>query len=156
MESRDADTTAFITRRGSYRFKVLSFALTNAPSLFQRLIDLVLAGLTWEISLIYIDDIIVFAATFEEHLHRLEMVLQSLRSANLKLKPSKCFLFRRRVSFLGHVVSGAGLEADPEKVAAVVSWPVSRNLTEFIAFVGLCSYYREFIRGLFTTAAPLH
>jgi hypothetical protein len=156
MDSRDADKTAFITRRGSYRFKVPSFGLTNAPSLFQRLMDLVLAGLTWEICLVYIYDIIVFAATFEEHLRRLEMVLQRQRSANLKLKPSKCFLFRRKVSFLGYVVSGAGLEPDPQKVAAVVNWPVARNLTEVRAIIGLCSYYRKFICGFSTIAAPLH
>jgi hypothetical protein len=132
MDTRDADKTAFITRRGTYRFKVLSFGLTNAPSLFQRLMDLVLAGLTWEICLGYIGDIIIFAATFEDHLRRLEMVLQRLRSANLKLKPSKCFILRGKVSFPGYVVSGAGLE--PENVAAVVNWLVPRNLTEVRAF----------------------
>jgi hypothetical protein len=84
------------------------------------------------------------------------MVLQRLRSANLKLKTSKCFLFRRKVSFLGYVVSGAGLEPDPEKVAAVVNWPVPRNLTEVRAFIGLCFYYRKFICGFSTIAAPLH
>jgi hypothetical protein len=137
MDSQDVDKTVFITRRGSYRFKVPSFDLTNAPSLFQRLMDLVLAGLTWEIYLVYIDDIIVFAATFEVRLRRIEMVLQRLRSADLKLKPSKCFLFRRKVSFLGHVFSGAGLEPGPERVAAVVNWPVPRNLTEVRAYCGV-------------------
>jgi predicted aspartyl protease len=156
MDARDADKTAFVTRRGSFRFKVLSFGLTNAPSLFQRLMDLVLAGLTWETCLVYVDDIIVFSADFDEQVRRLEAVLGRLRQANLKLKPSKCFLFRRKVTFLGYVVSGAGVEPEPEKIAAVVDWPVPRSLTEVRAFLGLCSYYRKWIRDFASIAAPLH
>jgi hypothetical protein len=83
QDPRDADKTAFLTRRGCFRFKVLSFGLTNAPSLFQRLMDLVLSGLTWDTCLVYIDDIILFARDFDEHVRRLGLVLQRLREANL-------------------------------------------------------------------------
>ena len=124
MDSKDADKTAFVTRRGVFRFKVLSFGLANAPSLFQRLMNYVLAGLTWEACLVYIDDIIVWGSSFDEHLRRLAEVLQRLREANLKLKPSKCQLFQRKVNFLGHVISAAGIEPDPEKIRSIVEWPV--------------------------------
>ena len=111
----DRDKTAFVTRRGTYRFKVLSFGLANAPALFQRLMDLVLVGLTWESCLVYLDDVIVFGSSFEQHLERLSTVFDRLAEAQLKLKPSKCSLFQRRVHFLGHVVSAAGVEPDSAK-----------------------------------------
>jgi hypothetical protein len=99
QDPQDADKTAFITRRGCYRFKVLSFGLSGAPSLFQRLMNLVLAGLTWSIALVYLDDIVVFARNFEEHRLRLRTVLERLRVANLKVKPVKCQLFQRKIIF---------------------------------------------------------
>ena len=92
IDKDSADKTSFVTRRGTFKFKVLSFGLSNAPAIFQRLMDLVLAGLTWEVCLVFLDDIIVMSKTFEEHLERLGLVFDRLRSSNLKLKPSKCFL----------------------------------------------------------------
>ena len=155
LDPRDADKTAFITRRGQFRFKVLSFGLANAPSLFQRIMDLVLAGLSWECCLVYVDDIIVFAKTLEEHVVRLTQVFERLQNAGLKLKPDKVKLFQRRVGFLGCIVSGEGIEPDPEKVRAVVDWPVPRSVGEVRSFIGLCSYYRGFIKDLSVVAAPL-
>ena len=142
IDERDRDKTAFVTRRGMYRFKVLSFGLANAPALFQRLMDLVLVGLTWECCLVYLDDVIVFSGTFSEHITRLNAVFERFRLANLKLKPSKCQLFQRRVTFLGHVVSEAGVEPEPGKIDVVRTWPVPRSLTQLRSFVGLASYYR--------------
>ena len=155
MDPRDADKTSFISRRGQFRFKVLSFGLANAPSLFQRIMDLVLAGLSWECCLVYVDDIVVFSKTFEQHIVRLTEVFNRLSGAGLKLKPNKCKLFQRRVTFLGHIVSGDGIEADPEKIAAIVDWPVPKNVGEVRSFLGLCSYYRNFIKDLSVIAAPL-
>jgi len=91
IDTRDADKTAFVTRKGQFRFKVLSFGLANSPSIFQRLMTMVLAGLHWDICLVYIDDIIVVGKTFEEHLRNVAQVFQRLRLAGLKLKPTKCF-----------------------------------------------------------------
>jgi len=155
MHPEDADKTAFITRKGQYRFKVLSFGLANAPSLFQRIMNLVMAGLTWECCLVYVDDIIVFGATFDEHAARLEQVFQRLAAAGLKLKPSKCRLFQKRVVFLGHVVSKNGVEPDQSKISAVVDWPVPRDVSETRMFVGLASYYRFFVPHFSSIAAPL-
>ena len=88
MDPRDMDKTAFVTRRGQFRFKVLSFGLANAPSLFQRIMDLVLAGLTWSTCLVYVDDVICFASSFEEQVERLRQVFARLSAAGLKLKPA--------------------------------------------------------------------
>ena len=105
LAPEDADKTAFVTRRGSYRFKVLPFGLTNAVATFQRLMDLILAGLNFEVCLVYADDVIVMSTTPEQHLERLEMVLKRFQSANLKLKPSKCRLMQAEVLFLSHRIS---------------------------------------------------
>jgi len=156
IDERDRDKTSFVTRRGTYRFKVLSFGLANAPALFQRLMDLVLVGLTWEICLLYLDDVIIMSETFDEQLTRLTTVFDRLRAANLKLKPSKCKLFQREVVFLGHLVSADGVAPDPAKIQAVQNWPRPRNLTETRAFVGLASYYRNFVADFAAIARPLH
>jgi hypothetical protein len=156
IDERDRDKSTFVTRRGAFRFKVLSFGLANAPALFQRLMDLVLSGLTWEVCLVYLDDIIVFSDTFRQHLERLSMVFNRLRTAGLKINASKTHLFQRRVSFLGHVVSEAGIEPDPSKIEAVRTWPRPRNLTELRSFVGLASYYRDHIKSFASIARPLH
>ena len=101
IKEEDRDKTAFITWRGSFRYKDLPFGLSTAPSVFQRLMDLVLCGLTYGICLVYLDDIIVYSKYFGVHLQRLQEVLRRLRQANLKLQPTKCSVFRRSVSFLG-------------------------------------------------------
>jgi len=88
MHPSDADKTAFVTRKGQFRFKVISFGLANAPSLFQRIRDLVLPGLSWESCLVYVDDIIAFGSTFEEHIERLKRVFHRLGAAGLKLNPA--------------------------------------------------------------------
>ena len=90
MDPKDADKTAFVTRRSIFRWKVMPFGICNAPATFQRLMDIVLSGLNFEICLVYLDDVIIFASTPEQHLDRLEQVFQRLRGANLKLKPSNC------------------------------------------------------------------
>ena len=112
MDPRDSDKTEFAARKGQFKFIVLSFGLANSPSVFRPLIDLVLAGLTWETCLVHIDDVIVFCKTFDQHEERLSTVFQRLRSAGLKLKPCKCRLCRKKVSLLEHVLSGYGIEPD--------------------------------------------
>ena len=97
-----------------------------------------------------------FSDTFERHIERLSLVFERLRKANLKLKPEKCCLFQKRIHFLGHVVSAAGVEPDQRKVQAVVDWPTPRTLTEVRAFVALASYYRRHIAGFAEIARPLH
>src|SRR6218665_1787640 len=155
MDPRDADKTAFVTRRGIYRWKVMPFGLCNAPATFQRLMDIVLSGLNFEMCLVYLDDVIIFGDTPEQHLLRLGKVFERLRAANLKLKPSKCRLMRRHVDFLRYVISQEGVSVDPSKIRDVVDWPVPQRLKDVRSFLGLCSYYRRFIRDFSILAAPL-
>lgn len=149
------EKTAFTTGSGLYHFNVLPFGLCNAPASFERLMERVLTGLHWKICLVYLDDIIVYASTFEQHLDRLQQVLDCLHSAGLRLKPQKCRLFRTEVLYLGFVVCAGGVKSDPEKVNKVRNWPVPSNVTEVRSFLGLCSYYRKFVKGFSDIAVPL-
>ena len=156
LAAEDADKTAFITRRGMYRFRTMPFGLCNAVATFQRLMDLALTGLNFEICLAYLDDIILHSKTLEEHLHRLEMLLQRLQGVNLKLKPNKCSLMQKKVVFLGHVISGNGIATDPEKIKLVEGWPTPTNLKQLRGFLGLTGYYRKFVKGYAHIAGPLN
>jgi hypothetical protein len=148
--------SAFCTRSGLYLWKVMPFGLCNAPSTFERLMERVLQGLQWHTCLVYIDDVVVFGQDEMQLLERMEEVFQRLKDAGLKVKPRKCSFFARETSYLGHVISGEGIKVSPEKIAAVQEWPIPQNVTELRSFMGTANYYRKFIAGFSTIAAPLH
>ena len=134
----------------------MPFGLTCAPIVFQRLMDIVLCGLSYLTCLVYLDDVIVFGRNFDEQLERLSKVFDRFRNANLKLKPSKCSLCQRNVEFLGHVVSEDGIAMQDEKISAIRDWPPCRNVTEMRAFMGLSGYYRRFVKDFSLIATPLY
>ena len=155
VREEDIPKTAFVTRHGLFEYRTMAFGLTNAPATFQRAMEIALSGLQWTTCLIYLDDVIVFGRTFEEHKQRLADVLRHIHKAGLKLKPSKCQLFRPRVQFLGHIVSGEGIQPDPGNIAKVSNWPVPRHATDVRAFLGLGNYYRRFVRDFSKRVRPL-
>ena len=119
MDSESREKTAFITSSGLYEFNSMPFGLCNAPATFQRLMEVVLNGLTRECCMVHLDDILVMGRTFTEHLMNLQEVFSRLRTAKLTLKPQKCKLVRQTVEYLGHTISEDGVAADPAKVEAV-------------------------------------
>ncbi len=155
LEPKDREKTAFSVGSGLWQFTVMPFGLCNAPATFERLMESVLRGLSWETCLVYLDDIIVLGRSFEEHLQNLEQVFLRLRAANLKLNCKKCTLFRKQVNYLGHVVSEEGVAVDPEKIRAVRDWPTPKNKHEVRSFLGLSTYYRRFVPGFADIAKPL-
>lgn len=138
VKEEDRPKTAFSTHHGQFQWNVMPFGLTNGLASFTRLMNLALSGLTWTHCLVYLNDIIVWAPTFEEHIHRLRLVFNRIRAAGLKLK-LKCRFLRKEVAFLGHVVSADGIKTDPEKVESVKTWPVPLNVKELQSFLGLAS-----------------
>ena len=154
LAPEDREKTAFTTPYGLYQFCVMPFGLCNAPSTFQRLMELVLAGLHWSSCLVYLDDIIIYSRTVKEHLMRLEEVLKRLQAAGMKLKPKKCRLLRREVIYLGYIVSSGGVQTDPLKVECILSWPSPTTQKELRQFLGLASYYRRFAKGFASIAPP--
>ena len=152
----DRRKTAFITPMGLYEYIRMPFGLSTSPATFQRLMCQVFREDIFKILLVYLDDIIVFSATIEEHLERLEKVFSTLRKHGLKLKAEKCVFFQEQVKYLGHVVSSSGVAMDPDKVEAVKNCPVPTTLYELRKFLGFASYSRRFIPGFARIAAPLH
>ena len=155
MTERAKERSAFCTRRGLFHFTRMPFGLAGAPSTFCRLMSIVLRDILWKVCLCYLDDIIIFARTPEESLERLRIVLDRLREVGLKVKPSKCALFKTQVHFLGHMISENGVEPQPEKVKAIQDGPRPRCVRDVRAFYGLASYYRKFVKGFATMAEPL-
>ena len=156
MDSMDKQKTAFTSNIGLFEFNVMAMGLCNGVATFQRLMEYILAGLNWQTCLIYIDDIIVFADSFESHLARLGEVLDRIASHGLKVSPKKCCFFQNQVSFLGHIVSKEGIAADPSKIESIKSWPSPRTTTEVRSFIGSCSYYRRHIKDFASISRPMH
>jgi len=133
----------------------MPFGLSNAPATFCRLMHRILRDHLWRICLCYLDDVIVYATSQQELLEMLHTILSCLHSVRLKVKPSKCSLFKERISFLGHMVSAAGIDPQEEKIQSIQDWPVPKCVRDVRAFFGLASYYRKFVQNFASIAEPL-
>ena len=140
---------------GFYECDTMPFGATNAPATFQRLMHDCLGDLNMNWCIVYLDDIIVFSDTKEEHLKRLEAVFQKLMAAGLKLKPTKCFFFKDEIEYLGHVVSGKGISTNPKKIEAVTKWPTPKTVYDVRSFLGFVGYYRRFIKNFSKITKPI-
>ena len=157
LEEADKFKTAFVVGQlGFYECNRMPFGLTNTPATFQRLIESTMGDMNLDTCLLYLDDIVIFSRTYEQHLERLETIFSRMNGVGLKLKPSKCKFFQRTIKYLGHVVSSNGISTDPDKVACVTNWPVPTTIKEVQSFLGFVGYYRRFIKKFSKIARPLH
>ena len=147
--------TAFICSEGLFEFNVLNFGLSNAPAVFQRLMQKVFSGYLWVFILVYIDDIIIYSKTFDDHLKHLEPTFKRLEEYNLKLQPKKCLFLPKETKFLGYIITNEGLAPDPDKILAVQEFPKPKNQRDVRAFLGLTGYYRAMIQSYARIAKPL-
>ncbi|KAE8716635.1 Protein NRT1/ PTR FAMILY 3.1 [Hibiscus syriacus] len=151
----DEPKTACVTRYGSYEFLVMPFGLTNAPATFCTLMNKVLQPFLDHFVVVYLDDIVVYSKTLEEHIEHLRRVFQVLRENKLYVKEEKCSFAQKEVPFLGHIVGGGKLQMDKDKIRAIDEWKPPTKVTELRAFLRLANYYRRFVKGYSKIATPL-
>jgi hypothetical protein len=142
IQESDIPKAAFRTRYGLYEYTVMSFGLTNAPAYFMYLMNKVFMEYLDKFVVVFIDDILIFSKTEEEHRKNLRLVLEKLRSNQLYTKFSKCEFWLTKVAFLGHVIFAGGVSLDPDKVRDVLNWMPPTNVSEIQSFLGLAGYYR--------------
>ncbi|GKD21361.1 reverse transcriptase, partial [Tanacetum coccineum] len=155
VKDQDISKTAFHTRYGHYEFLVMPFGLTNAPVVFMDLMNRIFHKYLDKFVIVFIDDILVYSKTKEEHEEHIRIVLGTLHLEKLYAKFSKCEFWLGQVAFLGHIVSADGITMDPAKVEAITKWPRPKTVTEVRSFLGLAGYYRRFVEGFSRLALPL-
>ncbi|KAL0556279.1 hypothetical protein IC582_004791 [Cucumis melo] len=157
LRIRDSDIpkTAFRSRYGYYEFIVMSFGLTNAPTVFMDLMNRVFKDFLDSFVIVFIDDILIYSKPEAEHEEHLHQVLETLRANKLYAKFSKCEFWLKKVTFLGHVISSEGVSVDPAKIEAVTNWPRPSTVSEIRSFLGLAGYYRRFVEDFSRIASPL-
>ena len=155
LDPEDVEKTAFRTHRGLFQFRRMPFGLRNGPSIFQRVMQGILAPYLWLFCLVYIDDIVVYSKSYEDHIHHLDKVLEAIEKAGITLSPNKCHLFYGSILLLGHKVSRLGLSTHEEKVRAILELDRPRKLSQLQTFLGMVVYFSAFIPYYAFVCAPL-
>ena len=155
MREEDIPKTAFRTMYGHYEFLLMAFGLTNAPAAFMDLMNRVFKDYLDKFVIVFIDDILVYSRSRDEHEEHLTPTLQKLKEEKLYAKLKKCEFWLEKVAFLEHIVSKEGISVDPAKVEVVSNWSRPRNTSELRSFLGLAGYYRRFVEGFSKIATPL-
>jgi hypothetical protein len=155
IRKSDIPKTAFVTRYGQYEFTMMSFGLTNVPAYFMNLMNKVFMEELDKFVVVFIDNILVYSKSVEEHEQHLRVVLGKLRAHKLYAKFSKCEFWLEKISFLGHILTAEGVVVDPRKVETVSNWKQPTNVSEIRSFLGLAGYYRRFIEGFSKIARPM-
>ena len=156
VEEKDVHKTAFKTQFGLFEFTVLPFGLTAAPSTFQRLMNHVIRPHEKGYVICYLDDILIHSKSVDAHLHHLDEILHILSENNLKLRLEKCDFAMNALDYLGHTISGQGIQPSESKIRAVNDWPIPKNVKDVQSFLGFCNFYRRYMKNYSKTACPLY
>lgn len=155
VDPQDIQKTAFSTEGGHYEFRRMPFGLKNAPSTFQRVMDNVLRGLQHETCLVYLDDIIIFSSSLQEHIERLKSIFDRLRESNFKIQLDKSEFLHKTVQYLGHIITPDGVKPNPDKIAIIKNFPIPKTQKDIKSFLGLLGYYRRFIKNFAKITKPM-
>ena len=156
MAAEERPKTAFRTPLGHFQWNVLSFGLTNAPSTFQAVMNEAFKDVLQKLVLIYIDDVLVFSDTEEEHLGHLHEVFNICRSHKFYLRKGKCHFFKENLAFLGQIVGRNGMQIDPKRIEQIQKWPAHSSMSELRSFLGLLNYFRKYIQGYANLTADMY
>ena len=156
VRKRDRKKTAFKTRNGQYQFRVIPFGLCNAPATFQRLMNKILRPYIGKFVEVYLDDVIIHSRTKKKHIKHVRAILQKIREANLKLKPSKCKWFEQELTFVGHVIGINGIRPDPKNIEKIKNAQVPTNTTQLRGFLELAQYYCQYVKDYADVAGPMY
>ena len=156
IHDSDIPKTAIITQDGLYEFTVLAQGLMNAPPTFQRVMNELLANGRWDYVVVYLDDIVIFSKTIDEHKRHVAEVISTLHAAKFQVSPPKCSIAVEKIEFLGHIITSTRVEPTPDKIKAIIDIAPPTTLSQANKFIGKVGYYRKFIRDFAKTAAPLH
>ncbi|CAK1577917.1 unnamed protein product [Parnassius mnemosyne] len=155
MDPQDIAKTAFNGEHGHFEFLRMPMGLKNSPSTFQRVMDNILRGLQNHICLVYLDDIIVFSTSLQEHMVNLDKVFSRFRESNFKFQMEKSEFLKHETAYLGHIITRDGIKPNPDKISAVQKYPIPKNPKEIKQFLGLLGYYRKFIPDFARITKPL-
>lgn len=155
MEESDQHKTAFQTHSGHYEYKVMPYGVTGGPATFQHVMNTILAPLLRKCVVVFIDDILIYSTSWDEHLKHVAAVFELLHQHQFKVKLSKCLFAQKQLTYLGHVISAAGVATDPTKIINVQNWPTPTSVKELQSFLGLAGYYRRFVKNFGSISKPL-
>lgn len=155
MADDDIHKMAFRTHLGHYEFRVMPFGLSNVPSTFQSAMNDTLRPFLRKYVAVFFDDILVYSSNLDTHVAHLDSVLATLSEKQFLLRQSKCLFAQSQLNYLGHIISAQCVAPDPEKISAMLAWPVLASLTALCGFLGLTGFYRKFIKGYAAIALPL-
>jgi len=155
VKPKDIQKTAFRSRYGHYEYVVMPFGVTNAPAIFMDYMNRIFRPWLDKFVVVFIDDILIYSRSRDEHAEHLRVVLDILREHQLYGKLSKCEFWLKEVQFLGHVISAQGIAIDPAKIETVMNWERPQTVSEVRSFLGLAGYYRRFVEGLSKLVSPI-
>lgn len=156
MEKNDRIKTAFTCRSGHFQWKVMPFGLCNAPATFQNAMNDILRPVIDKCALVYLDDVIIYSPTKDQHRENVKEVMELLNKQKLIVSKRKCKWGKTSLIFLGHTVNGDGIATNPDKISKIIEWPVPSNITEVQGFLNLCTYYKRFIKSFSSIASPIY